>query len=78
VSRHPTPTRLALLRDVAAGNVILAGGRKPAATLQAANRQAARRVDIPIGEMERAGWIERPDRTAAWRLTDAGREVLGG
>lgn len=73
---HPTPTRIALLRDVArryvyqhpCGSSHIAGGRQ---------------VTARIAEMAAAGWVRiDPDTYISdyevryWHLTDAGRAVL--
>lgn len=72
---YPTPTRLALLADVAAGRVFqdivyddyIAGGRK---------------VNARIAELKQEGWVELDipplvgRELPLWLLTDAGRAVL--
>jgi len=68
---YPTPTRLALLRRVAEGQIVwLAGGISR-------DERDGSRVTARVAEMERAGWITRdfgPWRR--WKLTDTGRAVL--
>lgn len=70
---YPTPSRLALLRDVDAGNVFRD-------RLGDDYISADRKVSDRIGAMERAGWVERfgptEDRFEHWRVADAGRAVL--
>ncbi|TDC82420.1 hypothetical protein E1193_11765 [Micromonospora sp. KC606] len=85
MSLFPTRTRLALLEGVRQGHVQYGIGpdgvpgaprRQPAAWDISDPRRGPRKVSAAIEEMERAGWVERPDRTAVWQLTDAGRKVL--
>lgn len=84
MSLHPTKTRIALLDAVRRGAVQYGIGpdglpgrrRQPAAWDISDPHRGPRRVTAAITEMERAGWVERPDRTAVWQLTAAGREVL--
>ncbi|MFI6160360.1 hypothetical protein ACIA59_10470 [Micromonospora haikouensis] len=88
MSLHPTKTRIALLDQVRAGNVRYGTGpdgvptrtsirRRPSAAWDISDpHRGPVKVNAAVDEMERAGWIERPDRTATWQLTDAGREVL--
>ncbi len=84
MSLFPTPTRLALLDAVRAGHVRHGIGpdgvpgrrRQPGAWDIHDPFRGPQKVTAAIAEMEAAGWVERPDRTAEWRLTDAGREVL--
>jgi hypothetical protein len=66
---HPTPSRLALLRDVGNGDVWSTSG---AAYNGASGR--TRRVNEAIQAMRRAGWVEAVYGT--WKLTEAGRAVL--
>lgn len=78
---YPTPTRLALLRDVAAGEVCCyRNGESYLGT-------GDRRVTARMAELRAAGWVElavlthtRADDVTyqQWRLTDAGRAMLDG
>jgi hypothetical protein len=69
----PTPTRLALLRDVDAGRVQMYTDRHT-------YLDAWGVLDARISEARAAGWVELDEPTLAhrrpWRLTDAGRAVL--
>mgnify|MGYP002624149274 CR=1 FL=1 len=69
---YPTPTRLALLRDVDAGRV--ADDTRGDAWLTVGRSVA--RVTARVAALAAAGWIERPDQGAVWQLTPAGRAVL--
>lgn len=75
VDLYLTPTRRALLREVADGNVIrLSGGES--VVLQPTRD---RKVTAEVAAMERAGWIvlvEMRFGAKRWDLTDAGREQL--
>lgn len=71
---YPTKTRLALLRDVDAGNVL--DGITDDHVWLVDNPEPPRKVCARMREMEAAGWVEQGE--PFWRLTDAGREVLGG
>lgn len=66
---HPTPSRLALLRDVEAGHVWSTAG----AAYNGASGQT-RRVNDTIRSMRYAGWVE--EHCGVWCLTNKGREVL--
>lgn len=70
---HPTPTRLALLRDVAHWHVY----RRRGVDYDSATD---RTVTARMAELERAGWVElggeRELDRLLWRLTPAGRAVL--
>jgi hypothetical protein len=71
IDLHPTPSRLALLRDIEAGHVW--------STLGVAYNGASsrtRRVNAAVQEMRQAGWAEA--QYGEWRLTDRGRDVLAG
>lgn len=74
---HPTPYRLALLRDVDAGKVADDADCVPMLDLGDGDSV---RVAGAMWEMAQAGWVElapgKPDEPCAWRLTDAGRKVL--
>lgn len=71
---HPTPTRLALLADVAAGHIVAT------ATGDTTNRRTHTRCTSRIAEVWAAGWVEPAPRSGSpggpWRLTDTGRAVL--
>lgn len=64
---HPTPTRLALLADVAAGHV--------AGSLGSEVLCMGARVNQRISEMRQANWIDRATDDI-WYLTVTGRMVL--
>lgn len=78
---HPTPTRLALLRDVADGLVMedpateviwrddrLGGFYDP-------NTATCTRVTAKVRELENAGWVELGN-LATYRLTETGKRIL--
>lgn len=72
---YPTPTRLALLRDVAAGNVL--DGVTPETdghTWLVVAPFVPLKVCARIQEMDAAGWVERGE--PFWRITEAGTVVL--
>lgn len=76
---YPTPTRIKLLRAIEAGEVV----RSWALRMEPHDRLDGRRVNRRVEELARAGWAAYPPmqfggRTAVWRLTDAGREILRG
>lgn len=79
---YPTPTRLALLREVDARNVcdgsLHSDDRHEGQTLlvPVMHDEPIRRVTAAVREMESAGWVELPDGHAIWHLTAAGRAVL--
>lgn len=78
---YPTKTRLALLRAVAAGNVIDLPDDKHDAistfdTTGAEEGEPARRVSARVDELARAGWVCYGRDGVTLGLTDAGREVL--
>lgn len=70
MSLFPTPTRLALLRDIAAGNLRWSPPNGFTVRCTAVNAR--------IDEFDRAGWIEitNVDRWQHAALTAAGRAVL--
>lgn len=82
---HPTPTRLALLRDVAGGSVRREYNTEPQ-TEHDYNTWAGRRVCARVAEAKAAGWVELDGTkfstgvhgflVSYWRLTEAGRSVL--
>lgn len=67
---HPTPTRVALLREVAAGHILQPrpGGHS--------RDMAGKRVTAAIADLAAAGWVERAPGCAVWDVTAAGRAVL--
>ena len=71
---YPTPTRLALLRDVGAQRIV----RQPSGD----STHEWAKVTGRMAELEHAGWVRlvdlSGDGTLCWLLTDAGRRVLGG
>ncbi|MDG4798952.1 hypothetical protein [Micromonospora sp. WMMD980] len=84
MSLFPTPFRLTLLDRVAAGTVQYGIGpdgsptgprRAPAAWDVSDPHRGPQKVTAAITEMATAGWVERPDRSAVWRLTRLGRAV---
>ncbi|MFG2059704.1 hypothetical protein ACGFI9_37400 [Micromonospora sp. NPDC048930] len=85
MSLHPTKTRIALLNAVRVGHVRYGRGpdgvpgrrREPGAWNIHDPFRGPQKVTAAIAEMERAGWVERPDRTAEWQLTPLGRAVHG-
>lgn len=74
----PTKTRLALLDDVANGQVLTDITEDDDVILLFPNAptewQSRVRVTARIRELERAGWIH--EDTHSWRLTAAGHTVL--
>lgn len=76
---YPTKTRLALLREVADGRIMLgAGGIAYGGPCYSV--VTGRTVTARIAEMFHAGWVEPAEGTEGgyWSLTDAGRAVLDG
>jgi hypothetical protein len=67
----PTPTRLALLADVAAGNVVGSLYGHIRCTVDGLRRT----VTLRIWDMHRAGWV-RSNADHTWHLTDTGRTIL--
>jgi hypothetical protein len=71
-----TPTRRALLEAVHEGRVL--EGHEDDHTWLVEIGYEHRKVCARIKEAERAGWVElAAESMPFWRLTDAGREVLG-
>jgi hypothetical protein len=70
---YPTPTRLALLADVAAGKVADDADGTPYLDLGGDGRA---KVADAIWLMYRAGWLWQRDGSPVWALTDKGRAVL--
>lgn len=81
---YPTKTRLDLLREVLADNVIdgdislnpLHHGHH--VLVDPTVGRPHRRVCARIRELESAGWVELPDGTGIWQMTAAGYAVLDG
>jgi hypothetical protein len=71
---YPTPTRLALLADVAAGRVIDDADFTP----MLEHDEGTSRVADAIWQMERAGWVEQVRVDHVWSLTIVGTDVLEG
>lgn len=79
MSLYPTPTRVALLIEIADG-VVFEGITEETegrtwSTAGAEHGAPARVVTARVDELRRAGWVEIDD-AETWRLTDAGRRVL--
>jgi hypothetical protein len=79
---HPTPTRLALLAAVQAGNVVegitedhMTGAGVPH-TFLLDDPDKPRKVCARAKEAEAAGWVELDEAGVTWRLTEYGRKVL--
>ena len=79
---YPTPTRLALLRDVEAENIVYGFEEEEHAWywVDPDPPRDVRKVTARIEEVESAGWVstayETGDLRAYPQLTDAGRQVL--
>lgn len=65
---YPTPTRLRLLREVDAEEIIRRSDDGASVDLD------GYRVTAKVAELAAAGWVELDG--SVWRLTAAGREVL--
>lgn len=83
MSLYPTPTRLALLADVDAGEVWQRSDGQSELTDrdQFGVSDPVCIVTSRIAELERAGWVhlvELAYGSRQWQLTDAGRAVLAG
>jgi hypothetical protein len=75
MSLYPTPTRLDLLHEVLAGNVIEGITEETdGATWLLDGEGGRRKVTAAIEEMRRAGWVEPVE--AFYRLTGDGYRVL--
>jgi hypothetical protein len=74
VTLHPTPTRLELLREVAAGQVV----DHSIHLIPYLDRGdgTATRVSAQIDEMYDAGWVAQAPDSMIWHVTDAGRALL--
>lgn len=70
-----TPTRLALLADIAAGKV--GSDDEHTVWLDLGDGDRAK-VSSAVWEMERTGWVEQLDGERIWRLTERGQDVLQG
>jgi hypothetical protein len=79
---YPTPTRLALLRDVQAGQIRRVTPRERDPYVM---HFTSYRVTAQVAEVEQAGWVELdpddleeagPFQIQHYRLTAAGRKVL--
>jgi len=71
---YPTPTRVALLRNVDAGHVV--DGITDETRGDTWLTTSVTKVTARVAELAAAGWVELPDRDHVWRLTPAGRAVL--
>lgn len=72
---HPTPTRLALLADIAAGKVMDDADFAPHLDL---GDEGTARVADAVWEMEGAGWVQQVRMDHVWQLTLLGQDVLQG
>jgi hypothetical protein len=79
VSLHPTPTRVALLGDVADGLVVSEGTTiwldERLAYLYDPHAATRTRVTSRVNELVRADWVAR-DNDGTYRLTAAGQDTL--
>lgn len=78
---YPTPTRLALLADVAAGEVWQNSKGHSVVILRDDLCLGERKAKCTgaIADMERAGWLQLVELkygSRQWHVTDAGRAVL--
>lgn len=77
---HPTKTRLALLAEVVADNVLDGLTDETDGDIwlidAAPPFDPPRKVTARMLELEKAGWVEQGPGIGSWRLTDAGRAVL--
>lgn len=71
---YPTPARLLLLEDVAAGRIIDDEDAVP----MLHHDEGTSRVAEAIWLMMRAGWVELERADNVWSLTIVGRDVLEG
>lgn len=74
-SLYPTPTRLALLRDIRDGRVRDDDELTPMLHFEEDGEAKTANVSYLTWRMGLADWCQ-PTETAAWELTDAGRAVL--
>lgn len=72
---YPTPTRLALLRDIRDGRVRDDADFTPMLHFEDDGEAKTARMADRVWEMARAGWCAARV-TSTWELTDAGRAVL--
>jgi hypothetical protein len=70
----PTPVRLALLRDVAAGNVTHNHSNDDAYLTRPGEQPY--KVTARIAEVEAADWVVLPRLGETWTITPAGRHEL--
>lgn len=70
----PTPTRRALLADIAAGRVIDDEDFAP----HLHHDEGVSRVATAVWEMKAAGWCEQVTTDRKWSLTQLGVDVLEG
>jgi hypothetical protein len=76
MSLYPTKTRVQLLRDIDAGNVITDFWEgMTRIVLDDPEAGDLRTVTARVQELERAGWCERHEFGPSWRLTDTGRAI---
>lgn len=76
MSLHPTPTRIALLRDVAAGHVYTSGDD---GEIYNDARGDHRKVSARLIELFRPRWVKpvpREDAVQGWAVADDGQAVL--
>jgi hypothetical protein len=69
----PMPAHLALLADVRDLKVFSDGDDMP---WRNRGNEIPERVTHGIRELERAGWVCRPEDTYGWRLTQRGLDTL--
>jgi hypothetical protein len=73
---YPTKARLALLRDIANGQVLTDITADDDVVLlfpdAPTSWQDRRRVTVRVRELEQAGWAETDPAGVTWQLTDAG------
>jgi hypothetical protein len=75
VSLYPTPTRLDLLHEVLAGNVVEGITEDTdGATWLLDGEGGRRKVTARVEELRGAGWVEQAE--AFWHLTSEGYRVL--
>lgn len=79
MSLYPTPTRLALLREIDAENVTDGAEDDETYLIDPDPPYDSRKVTARVDEMQRAGWCDLDDRRPyLWVLTQPGRDVLAG
>lgn len=72
---YPTPTRVALLRDVQAGAIRDDQQGVPRLYYADGDRTGSVRVAASVRDLAAVGWIE-PGPGDGWELTDTGRTVI--